>query len=366
MKKTFLLIFISILLISCASTPKKVGLKEQIVTLLQQDINDLNQKGYNAFSEGDYQTAVDNFFEVWKANRQNAVSTFNLAAMYGYLGEAEIAGRLLLQAVTNEIDVDEDRISRHFVNVKDDPIFLDFYAQAKDLDEKRKKERGVISYIEVAKKMKYRVVFPEDFDTEKSYTFLIFLHGFGGHPFNFLRYSDTVIAREIVFVMPEAPYPFENALYNVPNLSWTIFDYNEVNEAKHSWELSGEYIVELAERLNKDFNVNSIFLSGFSQGGNMTLNIGIKNEELFNGLISFGGWLSFDDEFVLERTSNPRPVLIVHGTSDERIYYSAGVKAFEQFNESGYNAEIQSFEGGHTIPREEFERALDWILRNVD
>ena len=355
------------ILMSCASIKNKQinSNKDDIMSLFDIDFNEMNQKGFAAYQAGDYQAAVEAFLPIWKANRENAIMTWNIACMYGNLGEAELAGKFLLEAINNGAvtSIDQVENTRHFDNVKENPLYLEYYEQIEVFFTEQEKERGFISYLEAPAKMRYRTVLPEDFDEEKEYSILIFMHGFGGNQFNFLRYSSLVADRNIIFIMPQAPYTFENSPYKEPNFSWSIFDFDEENEETKSWELSGKFIVELANSLRKIYNTKAIYLSGFSQGANMTLNTGVVNNEVFDGLICFGGWLSFDSDYTPPMTRSI-PVLIVHGTSDATISVDMGVDAHDKLLERGYQVEMQTFDGPHTIPKEEFEKALDWMIKD--
>ncbi len=117
-----------------------------------------------------------------------------------------------------------------------------------------------------------------------------------------------------------------------------------------AWEDVPEAILSLKKRL-LSFDQSSISLSktillGFSQGGAMALSSGCDLP--FAGLIGCSayphpGWLP-----PLERP----PVLILHGKDDEIVPYSACEQLVKLLENSQIPAELCSFEGGHSIPKE--------------
>ena len=382
MKKLFIIMLVASVIVSCVSV--KVDNNKghspnhhlgcpghhpiSLLEILDTDMDSLYAVANKAYAESDFRKAAECYTELWKANRRNPVITWNTACMYGNVGEAELAGRFLAEAVKFEVgSVEMLENTKNFDSVKGDPVFDDYYAKAIETLTNKEKVRGFMSYIESPAKMQYRTMLPDDFDPAKDYPVLIFMHGYGGHPFNFAHYSEYLNSRDMIFIVPFAPYTFETAPYHIPNHSWSLpFGDEDEEDERASWVLSGEFIIKLAAEIKTTYKVKSLYLSGFSQGANMTLNTIVDQEHTFDGAISFGGWLNFDPEYELKQAVNPVPILIVHGESDKVISLEMGEKAYQQFTEAGYPVDIQTFEGAHSIPPQEFEKALDWILEKIN
>lgn len=85
-------------------------------------------------------------------------------------------------------------------------------------------------------------------------------------------------------------------------------------------------------------------LAGFSQGGAMTLDVGLNLP--LKALIVLSGYLHSP---IAPRSSSAPPVLMVHGRQDQVVPLSAAVQAKEQLMSKGIAVEYQELDMGHEI-----------------
>lgn len=85
-------------------------------------------------------------------------------------------------------------------------------------------------------------------------------------------------------------------------------------------------------------------LAGFSQGGAMTLDVGLHLP--LKALIVLSGYLHAP---IAPRPSAAPPVLMVHGRQDQVVPLSAAVQAKEQLTTMGVAVEYEELEMGHEI-----------------
>jgi len=105
-------------------------------------------------------------------------------------------------------------------------------------------------------------------------------------------------------------------------------------------------------------------LSGFSQGGAMTLDVGLKLP--CSGLISMSGYLHSDIENIESPATNSLPsVLIMHGKQDEIVPVSAAQKARDVLESLAVPLEYREFDGGHQISSQMLDVARSFILSNL-
>ncbi|MCL2063000.1 MAG: dienelactone hydrolase family protein [Candidatus Cloacimonetes bacterium] len=357
-QKLFYVLILSLLLIST----EVFGLDMSVAdSLLSHNNIDYVRAGQAAFREGDYEEAIEQFFNYWQTQRDDYNALLQIAIAYSQLNNPELAGRFLQEAQKRTIiQFSREITERHFETVYENEIFQNYLHEVYETIDEQEKQRGFISYIETPTKMRYRTILPENFDPEKEYPVMIYMHGYGGNPHNIFYVSDLLIENDFIFVLPYAPYPFEISSREFTSLSWGIFDYDEgeFNDS-HSGMLTRNYILKLNYELRQNYNVKSLFLSGFSQGGFNTLGIGLTNQEMFEGLICFGGALFLDDEDFIDNGNIP--VLIVHGESDMAVRYESGVEAFERLKNRGYDVELYSFDGAHVMNHEIVTKAIEWM-----
>lgn len=324
-----------------------------------------NQKGTQLYSSGKYEEAIDAYMNYWIHNKDDFNPLYNIACCYALLNQPELSGKFLLQSVKlGWSDYDHIKNDQDFNPVKENPEFEKYWQEVKTQLEKPDSGHGEISYIKVDSKIRYRTVLPKNFDPKKEYILLIGMHGFGGNHYRFSEYSRLIENEEIIYVTPQAPYPMEFTMGKTSSFSWTISDMDEKPSLNHSGVLAMKYIVELTKTLKSKYNIKACYLSGFSQGAYMTYVTGLKYYKLYDGLICFGGglvkdWITKSD---IKRAKSI-PVLIVHGSLDNTVKYSEATEAYDILQKSNYQVTLQSFEGGHTIPADEFLKAIDWIKK---
>ena len=86
------------------------------------------------------------------------------------------------------------------------------------------------------------------------------------------------------------------------------------------------------------------WIAGFSQGGAMTLDIGLNLPVA--GLIVMSGYLHPNQSKPLAAAP---PVLIVHGRQDDVVPITAARKTHERLSEWGIDVKYQEFDMGHSI-----------------
>jgi predicted esterase len=191
------------------------------------------------------------------------------------------------------------------------------------------------------------------------------LHGFGGYLNQFNSFMPLLQETNIIYVAPQAPYPFEYSSRPFTSFSWNIFDMEDRSYMVNSGFLTVNYILKLVEKLREEYNVKSVYLAGFSQGGWMTLSIGIRNSDVFDGLISFGGgiWEGLIPDYVIAEGSNV-PIMMIHGNQYPPERKVGFTWTLATLTGAGYDVTYHVFEGGHEVPREEFQRMIEWIISN--
>ncbi|HHB83127.1 MAG TPA: phospholipase [Devosia sp.] len=103
------------------------------------------------------------------------------------------------------------------------------------------------------------------------------------------------------------------------------------------------------------------FLAGFSQGGMMALNVGLRLEEDLLGILSFSGGLIGEDNGMEGITAKP-PICLVHGTADDVVPVSLSQNSLITLKEKGYKVAMHLDKGGgHAISAEGLGFALAFM-----
>jgi len=221
-------------------------------------------------------------------------------------------------------------------------------------------EPGETVYFEGVSLFPCLVLVPDDYDESKSYPLVVGLHGHGGRADDFFLPAPWFASAGVIFAVPQAPYAFPSA--GRIGYSWDLRGFDD--EAGEQWSdaLTERYVLDIVDALSERYNVEDVYLMGFSQGGGVTYRTAIKNHALFAGLIAYGSW--FDAEWYsageLEEAGDLR-VFISQGGDDGAA--PAAAMARDMLQDLGYEVEFFEFEGGHIITRPAIEALLRWLQR---
>ena len=141
------------------------------------------------------------------------------------------------------------------------------------------------------------------------------------------------------FLFPDAPFPHPQVPWGKAWYSLETSDYQGLPESRQillDWLLSLESTTGVP--------LSHTILSGFSQGGAMTLDVGLNFS--LAGLCSLSGYLHSKPQAT---SSTFPPVLIVHGRQDPVVPLKAAQKARDELTALGVAVEYQEFDMGHEI-----------------
>jgi phospholipase/carboxylesterase len=103
-----------------------------------------------------------------------------------------------------------------------------------------------------------------------------------------------------------------------------------------------------------------IAFSGFSDGASYALSLGLANGHLFTHVLAFSPGFSSPPH----RSGSPK-LFVSHGTSDNILPINAcSRRIVPRLRRDGYVVEYREFEGGHAMPAELVEGALEWMMED--
>lgn len=159
------------------------------------------------------------------------------------------------------------------------------------------------------------------------------------------------------FVFPNAPKPF--APYPGMTFGWSWFDGlpPEPRSMVESRTLLLAFLDAVLERYATPRG--KLILSGFSQGGVMAIDAGIRTKHEVAGIAVMSGAIYEDDLPPIR----PVPVFIAHGSEDEMIPVNIARRARRVFEEHGIEPEYHEFPMGHQVVMEEITLIREFMQR---
>ncbi len=169
---------------------------------------------------------------------------------------------------------------------------------------------------------------------------IILLHGWGANANDLPSLVPFLNLPDYHFLFPEAPFPHP---YSSDGKMWYDFENQREEELVESRQLLIEWLASV-EGIS-GVPLEKTILSGFSQGGAMTLDVGFNLP--LAGLICLSGYLHFDPKAIEEKII--KPILILHGKHDHVVLLSAARKSRDDLTAVGFPVEYHELEMGHEI-----------------
>lgn len=229
-------------------------------------------------------------------------------------------------------------------------------------------------YIKSPTLQKCLINLPENHILEESCQLVVGLHGGGHGPDNLITLWDHIPNRSFIYAVPQAPYAVvvERELM----FDWAMWPSGNEELISKATELSENYIVNVVQELSNRYNVDGVYLVGWSQGAIFSYLVGIKHHHLFKGIICLSGpgllaplinpfadsfgqnWLS---EKYIQEAKNLQ-VFITHGKEDQASKHELGIRSRDILINLSYDVTFRDYEGGHILPSKEILREIaDWI-----
>jgi phospholipase/carboxylesterase len=186
---------------------------------------------------------------------------------------------------------------------------------------------------------------------------IVTLHGWGANAQDVVSLIPYVNLPDYEFLLPNAPYPYP---YADTGKAWydlrTEHKYDGLNESK---QLLIDWLLSLES--NTGVPLSRTILSGFSQGGAMTLDVGLSLP--LAGLVVISGYLH--PTVATLNQGNFPPTLIMNGTRDEVVPLQAAIKSREMAQSLGVAVEYHEFATGHEINLQMLEVLRTFVLNTI-
>ena len=184
---------------------------------------------------------------------------------------------------------------------------------------------------------------------------IVALHGWGANCDDLISLAPLVGLPNYQWICPEAPFN-----HPMPNgKMWYDLQSLDAEGLTTSCELLSQFLEDLPALTA--IPLEKTFLLGFSQGGAMTLDVGLGFP--LAGLISLSGYLHIAEE-ELQEFANQKfpPIFIAHGTQDNVVPIGAARNAQKVFQSLGATVEYEEYEMAHEIRPETCDRIHQFVL----
>jgi phospholipase/carboxylesterase len=123
-------------------------------------------------------------------------------------------------------------------------------------------------------------------------------------------------------------------------------------------------IEALIEReITRGIAANKIALAGFSQGGAIALQTGLRYSQALAGILALSTYLPLAATLEAEASSANRsiPIFMAHGEQDTVIPISIAENSFKELGRLGYKADWHEYPMPHSVSMEEIAAIGAWL-----
>lgn len=181
---------------------------------------------------------------------------------------------------------------------------------------------------------------------------IVVLHGWGANAQDLVPLVPVVNLPNYQFIFPNAPFPHP---YNSTGRAWYDLSDRKHQGYAESRQMLKDWLLSLES--STGIPLSRTVLSGFSQGGAMTLDVGLNLP--LAGLMSLSGYLHPISQVAELQFS---PVLIVHGRQDTVVPLQAAQYARDNLVALGVSVEYHEFDMGHEIRPEVLPVLQNFVL----
>ena len=172
---------------------------------------------------------------------------------------------------------------------------------------------------------------------------IVAIHGWQGDCNSMYPLIKSMNIKNVGWYLLEAPFPVKNG----EGFSWSYEKSNGQWEIDEPRRLLNDFFGELFTI----YDSRKIFVMGFSQGGLVCFDFVLFLHEPLGGVFPIAGFLR-QPEYNGKRFHSSQkntPILIGHGTEDDRVPVESSQNAFNKLLAQGANAELLLYKGKHKI-----------------
>jgi len=202
---------------------------------------------------------------------------------------------------------------------------------------------------------------------------VIWMHGLGADGYDFVPIVKEIEANTIPgladgvrFIFPHAPMRPVTINNGMTMRAWydiKMVDLVRMEDDQGLRASQAEIEKLIAREKERGIPARRIILAGFSQGGAVTLQAGLRHPERLGGLMVLSSYLPLAGTVKAEAvaTNSDVPILMVHGSGDQVINIARATASRDQLKELGYQVEWHEYPMEHSVCMEEVQAIRGWL-----
>ncbi len=203
---------------------------------------------------------------------------------------------------------------------------------------------------------------------------VIWLHGLGadGHDFeSIIPELDLSASAKFRFILPHAPSQAVTVNGGMEMPAW----YDILDAAKIDAQQDTKGIHQAADYINAFIEneislgvpSDNIFLAGFSQGGVIALQTGLRYPKKLAGILALSTYLPLPDTLAAELHSANKdiPIMMAHGEFDPVIPIAIGKYSRDLIENQGLKIQWHEYPMEHAVIPDEIDDIANWFKETI-
>jgi phospholipase/carboxylesterase len=200
---------------------------------------------------------------------------------------------------------------------------------------------------------------------------VIWLHGLGADGWDFVPIvRELPLPEELAlrFIFPHAPVQPVTINNGMEMRAWYDIAMNDISRLPDEDGIrESQAAVERLLARERDRGVDSarIVLAGFSQGGAIALQAGLRHANRLGGIVALSTYLTLEESLDAEASSANRatPIFMAHGTDDPVVPLRLAEVSRAMLQKRGYEVEWHTWPMPHSVCAEEIEAVSGFLGR---
>lgn len=198
---------------------------------------------------------------------------------------------------------------------------------------------------------------------------VIWLHGLGADGNDFVPIVGEIRLPQaaIRFVFPHAPVQPVTINGGMHMRAWYDIKDGAIRSEDESGVRASQGLVEklIAREKRRGTPAARLVLAGFSQGGAIALQTGLRHLERIAGIMALSTYLPIADKLPAEASAMNRdvPIFMAHGTQDPVIVLERAVQSRDILASLGYAPQWHEYPMPHSVCAEEIGDIGAWLVR---
>lgn len=316
-----------------------------------------NEIGIEHYLEQNYDSAIFYFEKLTEAEPNDNDNWYNLACTYALnadkekaifaLGKAVDKGFLNCNHIMNDSDLESIQEADEFNNILN---------KCNQFSDDNKIQDYSLNHVEMISIGTYGLLMPENYNSEKEYRLVVWIHGNGSNETYHARIASEMELEDVIIVFPRAPYVNKLVTEASCQVGYTSNQTDGIEKSDSLYTSQGALYVDWINKcvldVKKQFKLkDKILLFGHSQGAAYSLAYALQYPGQVKASMSFAGGKSSKfpiHQIMLEQLAeSDASIVLLQGVNDELHKNEYAENLYELLKNVNVKVDLKLIEAGH-------------------